>query len=77
MPSRSQGVIYTYKSQTGQYIYALSVNMEQEKIFMDIGKLLIRLYKDSNLQEPILDDKGRPIRVLKQKDKLKFIGFND
>ena len=73
-----QGYIFTYKSpSTGLDVFALAVHSEQERKFAEAGKVLVRLFNDELLQTPLKDDKGQPLRVLKSKDKLTFIGFND
>lgn len=59
-------------------LFAIAYHNEQEQKFFDLGKYLIHVCRDIHCCEPVIDPvTKKPKKILKSKDLLKFIGFND
>jgi len=57
--------------------YAVMKYHEQQTKWMKEDKLLVHLYKDHLLQDPVIDDKGRPAKVIKRRSTLTPVGYID
>ena len=59
-------------------LFGIAYHKEQEQKFFQLGKYLIHVFRDSVCCDPVIDPStGKPKKVLKAKELLKFIGFND
>jgi hypothetical protein len=63
--------------QTDKDQYAVMKYSEQLSKWLKEGKLLVHLYKDHLCEEPVMDDKGHPVKVLKRRTTLTPIGYID
>lgn len=59
-------------------LFGIAYHKEQNQKFFQLGKYLIHVVRSVEYQEPVLDPTtGKPKIILKAKDLLKFIGYND
>jgi len=63
-----------YLCKDDSFYYILFIN-EQEDEFRKVNKVLVHVYKDKFLQEPVLNEDKTPKKVLKDMKLLTMIGF--
>ena len=71
----NKGVIFKYKSKSGEMVKAVAFNKDQDSCFSDHGKMLLRILNDDCTFKKTGD--GKYIIVLKNSEELIQIGFWD
>jgi hypothetical protein len=58
-------------------LYYVAYHKEQHILFKEKNKLLVYQYRDTRLNEPVVDEKGRVKHCLKSIEGLSVVGFID